>query len=480
MIRRRDFFRKKTWIITAIIFVLSVGLSAAIVFFEFSSKNGAKVSQASADDKVSGWAWNSNIGWVSFNCLGENPACSGTNYGVTVDLNTGHFSGYGWSSNVGWISFNETGAPDYGFNASCLSTGSCAGAANCTACYNWNDHKVYGWAKILTMGAGGWIKFNGSWDKGVSIDPATGEFSGWAWNANDGGSGLGWTSFNCANDNSCGASNYKVIGQINRPPRADSLTAPNWSYAEAKDNAKQANLQFSFVDPDSGSYGGKYQIIIKKSDDSLVLDTGECTGYGTPSAYCKIDNTICMKNGDTGCINAGDCVCQFQLGGELNYAAGYKWSVKVWDNYGSASALTPYSSSSDTPSQADDGAVPTFTTYKHKFPAAAPTCFPEKPSKGEKVKCTANSQRFFSDLPAAAKACDQNTCGWLWTKPSGAGIDDSATSTPTLIFNNVGRNTVILRVTDKTDTGAEPYYSEFTVTIDVNAKLPRWKEVKPE
>lgn len=471
----RDFFRKKTWIITAVMIVLSCGLSLAIVYFEFSSKEEVKVSQASSTDNVSGWAWNSNIGWISFNCTNESPACSGTNYGVKIDLTTGHFSGYAWSSSVGWISFNETGAPDYGFNSSCPSAGSCAAAGNCTACYNWNDHKVYGWAKILTMGDNGWIKFNDTWPNGVSINQTTGNFSGWAWNANDNGFGIGWLSFNCSNDSpACGSSNYKVAADVNQSPSATALTAPNWNYVQASANALHANLQFSLVDPDSGSYGSAYQVIVKKADDTTVLDTGKCTGYNIPSANCKIDNTICMKNGSTGCINSGDCVCQYQLDAELAYGTGYKWSVKVWDNYDVASALTPYDTNPDTDN--DDGVVLTFTTYKHKFPKVSATYFPTKPSRGEKVKFTDTSKTYKSAAPTTEVPCDASICSWLWTIPSGATIDDAASSTPTIIFNTAGSNNVFLKVTDLVDS----YYTQITIPVGVNAQLPKWKEVKPE
>ncbi len=51
---------------------------------------------------LSGYAWNDNIGWLSF---------SGTTtqsqvYGVSVSPSTGDFSGWAWNDNVGWFSFN--------------------------------------------------------------------------------------------------------------------------------------------------------------------------------------------------------------------------------------------------------------------------------------------------------------------------------------------------------------------------------------
>jgi len=81
-----------------------------------------KVS-AGAEHNVYGWAWSSNIGWISFNSIncdsngngqsdGSPVGCpvAGTpmaNYGVDMNYSTGILSGYAWSSNVGWLTFNE-------------------------------------------------------------------------------------------------------------------------------------------------------------------------------------------------------------------------------------------------------------------------------------------------------------------------------------------------------------------------------------
>lgn len=46
---------------------------------------------------LSGWAWNENIGWISF---------SGANFRVVIDSATGDFNGWAWNDAVGWISFN--------------------------------------------------------------------------------------------------------------------------------------------------------------------------------------------------------------------------------------------------------------------------------------------------------------------------------------------------------------------------------------
>lgn len=62
---------------------------------------------------LSGWAWNENIGWISFNCA-DLDVCVASNYAVTINPDTGDFSGWAWNDIIGWISFN------------CSNTASCA------------------------------------------------------------------------------------------------------------------------------------------------------------------------------------------------------------------------------------------------------------------------------------------------------------------------------------------------------------------
>lgn len=75
--------------------------------------------------ELRGWAWNDNLGWVSFYCPAGVPAgnpdptvnnmganCSDAagytgGYGVKIDRTTGKFSGYAWGDNAGWISFDN-------------------------------------------------------------------------------------------------------------------------------------------------------------------------------------------------------------------------------------------------------------------------------------------------------------------------------------------------------------------------------------
>lgn len=61
---------------------------------------------------LSGWAWNDQYGWISFDCNNVNPIdCQTSNYRVRIDNTNGVFSNYAWNSIIGWISFN---CLDYG------------------------------------------------------------------------------------------------------------------------------------------------------------------------------------------------------------------------------------------------------------------------------------------------------------------------------------------------------------------------------
>ncbi|MDD4271924.1 MAG: hypothetical protein PHF50_03935 [Patescibacteria group bacterium] len=484
-------------------------------------------------DKLTGWAWSENLGWISMDCANTDGGSCAANFyrvlnsggtlsgyawgeqtgyidfapaggGVSVDEN-GVFSGYAWGESVGWISFSGIGygvtqqillgyAEDYAFSEQVGWIKFNNPDMATTTVYT--DHlegyaysEQLGWINLFPAGGGvlndgfgnlsgtaygeqaGWIDFAPAGASQVKINFTTNEFEGWAY-----GEQVGWVSFNCNNDSSCGTVDYKVkFVSVNQAPEVSGLTAPNWTYAQAAvSGALRANLQFNMVDADTGSYGSAYQVIVKKADDTAVLDTGVCTGYQTPSADCKIDNTICLENGATGCVSPGDCVCQYILDSALlDYNQGYKWSVQVWDDSEIASAIKDYDTNPDTDN--DDGVVPTFTTYKHKMPEPDFTYSPNNPSKSEQVSFTNISKVYLAAAPDTAVDCSDELCTYLWTATAGASINDSATTSPIITFNSAGSFTVALKVTDN-----DGYYVSTSETINVSAKLPKWKEVKPE
>ena len=97
-------------------------------------------SGADATGNLSGFAWNDNIGWISF-CGGLNSSgCPGSiPYGVTIDSN-GFLNGYAWNDIVGWISFN------------CSNNGSC-NTSNYAVNTNWRSTSTVGYLESNTIDA---------------------------------------------------------------------------------------------------------------------------------------------------------------------------------------------------------------------------------------------------------------------------------------------------------------------------------------
>jgi len=123
-------------------------------------KEKIDMARAGEADNVAGWAWSSdNFGWFSANCsnLGLCPDVGRIDYGMNVE-DDGTVSGYLWSENVGWVRFsNPEGelAP---------------GGAIARAIYDRVLGRITGWAKVLALGDGGWLKLRGS-DAGMPGGP---------------------------------------------------------------------------------------------------------------------------------------------------------------------------------------------------------------------------------------------------------------------------------------------------------------------
>jgi hypothetical protein len=114
--------------------------------------------------ELAGYAWSSNIGWISFNCdqtdLGGTNECAtggtgNSDYAVSISA-SGILSGYAWSSNIGWISFNETSGFPVGL-----------GTETVRAQLNSSETGLIGWARAIgpnangVSGWDGWISMSG-------------------------------------------------------------------------------------------------------------------------------------------------------------------------------------------------------------------------------------------------------------------------------------------------------------------------------
>ncbi len=153
---------------------------------------GSKSAEAAPIEDIGGYAWSSNIGWISFNCSNDS-SCGTVSYGVTVDMANGDLSGYAWSSNIGWISFQETtGCP----------SGTCGAYIDDVSPSTLTGNKqVKGWARALSAteaGSGGWdgwIKLDSNQANPITYNFQTQQFLGYAW----GSAVIGWISFSSQN-----------------------------------------------------------------------------------------------------------------------------------------------------------------------------------------------------------------------------------------------------------------------------------------
>ena len=147
--------------VTKIIFAL------AFVIFALPS-----VASAGIEDNISAWAWSSNIGWISMNCINVRGSCTASNYGVNKN-DDGTLSGYAWSSNIGWIKFG-------GFSESPSDFPKGSGTQPKNANINLGNGKLQGWVRACagtvngdctgasrTDGWDGWISLAGTTTSGA-------------------------------------------------------------------------------------------------------------------------------------------------------------------------------------------------------------------------------------------------------------------------------------------------------------------------
>ncbi|MFA5248012.1 MAG: hypothetical protein WC415_02070 [Patescibacteria group bacterium] len=442
-----------------LILVFFIAIIVSFLFF----RGGSPISAGSAD-KTTGWTWSSSVGWTSFNCI-NNSSCATADYGVDVNTSPANknFSGYAWNSNVGWISFEETDAPPdaYAFAANC--SGLCDSFAHCTACLDPETGKIWGWAKILSLGNDGWIKlrdetFSPAYGVYVDIFSTNGEFKGWAWNGNSDGSGIGWISFNCANNSSCGTASYAVALNGVHFPAVDNLAAPNWNYEDACVVTNGAVLSWDMEDADEPlDAQTAYQVVINTSNTrvSPLIDTGKrmssAEQYATTSSL-------------------------------FNYATSYYWWVKVWDSFGFSSDwyqfYTGTGSSTLTDNIASNATLSpeplyTFTTYSNEFPDVSFAWLPLEPLANEVATFTDASFIYRSSAPSTPVACTEALCSWHWSAVGDKIIYTPISSLTGIVFQ-YGNNSASLNVT-----GPSGYNCTSTNNFFVDI-LPTWREAKPE
>jgi hypothetical protein len=208
------------------LFVSSVSLIFAAIFFYNSLvtlPDNKAYAQSSGSQTLAGYAWSSNIGWVSFAgpVTGQpcgNPDCR---YGVTVD-SSGNLSGHAWSSNVGWLKFGGlSGFPSSGSNAQFVN-GNLIGWARFCAGTTPGDCSSM---TSRTDGWDGWVKLNGNATNGNPYGvvktnengpvPGSKYLAGEAW----GSDVVGWIRMRGINYG------VYITNELPPPPQATNVTA---------------------------------------------------------------------------------------------------------------------------------------------------------------------------------------------------------------------------------------------------------------
>ena len=443
--------------------LLSLPMAALLLSAFF---NGAR---ASINDNVRGRAFNPLYGLISFNCLDDDfagrfpftftfrfnvPACSLSQHGVHLDADD-NFSGEAWNPVLGFIDFAPAVAPpdNYAFNVNCLNQ--CNAANQCTACYNENDQRVYGWGRVVVDGR--WIELNSTIVPQTTMTnylaPQPGIFSGYA------SSTFGSISFNCSNDSSCATEDYKVwLWKL----ELKEMSGPNWSFSEAcTGGARKAVFKWLRR---SGTQTA-YRVVINttNSTSSPVFDSGKLGGSATqlvcPGPMCAFTPT---------------------------YNTSYYWWLQLWNendepteyfqfDTNTFGVLTDNIAGNATANPVNPNL--TFTTYRHEFPTPYFTWSPFEILVGTSTEFVSSSSYYTTASPSTSFPCVGLACQYQWTASDAAAqILASTSATTSIIFANIRPQTVTLSVTD-----TDLYTCSMTTPVlTINFQLPIWKEVKAE
>ncbi len=346
------FYKNKAKILFFSLILLLLGVSF-FVFQNYNNVQAAKYIDPDHGDKLAGFAWSSNFGWISFNSAdcdvdGDGnyegnaetpPAPSGCpsngvvkDYGVDVDKSNGDMSGYAWSENIGWICFGA----------------SCSGVDPdmhnpAQAKYNKSTKIFSGWAKAVVLNDDGWIRLNN-----LSWDSASKEINGYAWNGNGtNGLGIGWISFNCKQGNTSGGNtcslghDYRVIGNLNVAPTvsggtlynttlSQSVLPPGSSFVNPGNTA-----EFRITDWEDKDFGDHVYAIFCKNNTGLNLPdinnptTWDCVGGAT---WCKSEPNFETSQNPSSNNNSIKCSKIFSSADAGASKSVYAYACDEWGN----------------------------------------------------------------------------------------------------------------------------------------------------
>ncbi len=383
---------------------------------------------------LSGYAWSSNIGWISFtsaNCDADNngqsdgavPDCpsAGTpmaHYGVMRATN-GNLSGYAWSDKIGWTIFNPSMPP----NPPTLPNQS----ANIPL-----SGPATGWARALANDASwdGWIKFDsgGNYGPGVVLGGSDGcTLTGYAWGSNV----IGWISMSGLTDPSGQPYGVKVKCNGDVSSLTTDALISSGAYCSSTPTPM---ISWTFTDPfgNTNTQTG-YQIQVSSlSDTSFALPIYQTTPVPIQSSATLIPIPS----------------------GVLTYNTTYNYRVRAW--LGSP----PVNPSQWTSAQ--------FTTAPHQGPSVDFRISPAIPTQG-RITIFTDASIFFG----GANFLSRN---WTFASTPVAS-PSSSTVSPVNVTLNAKFTTVTLQVTDTSGlTCSLPASSQNTI----RAVLPivEFKEVK--
>jgi len=153
-------------------------VSLIAIFFAFFLIFGK--ADASSGDNVTGYAWSANIGWISFNCTSQPGGCTAT---------PGGYEGGGGDipdadeDDIGYIGFSNTES------IFAFDTETAFGGLLAKIVQKLSSAFPAGLLNTAPAFADALDAYGSSY--GVSVDPVTGNFSGYAWSPY-----VGWISFN--------------------------------------------------------------------------------------------------------------------------------------------------------------------------------------------------------------------------------------------------------------------------------------------
>ena len=448
-----------------------------LAFFILKNNSNTADIKAAGGDNIAGYAWNKNIGWISFNsdncdvdknsfidevCGGDNATTPIQNYGVNLDFDTGNLSGYAWSEIVGWISFEANdviGCP----------------SGICNPRYDSETNELLGWARTTVNGDGwdGWISLNCSNGEVCAISDYKISLSGdnligYAW----GGDVIGWISFNSDNcdvdengfiDEVCGGDNattpiqnYGVYFKyfINIPPTVTANPVSPINYC-VSDLPGGVTLSWDFNDTEDGTVQTAYEIELIRSDAVTCIPDKQ-----TSSATSLVGTDI-----NSFCVNFIDY-------GEYTYI----WKIKVYDSANADSEFV------------DGASFPPSPTPIHRYPKAnfSYSADDDPPLQFQEIA--------FDPLdPLANSVCYNNSneptpcLSFEWS--FGDGTAPNPTSDPlidggvvTHLYSTEGNFIVDLQVTDFTSPTAFSCWASQRnngETIPIGANVPDWNETTP-